>query len=95
MDWRAETPLLFTAPLYILLVKVAVLDDFNNEVHPLKAEAIDLPRKTTSSSSSQGSEGGLFIPLVFLPIFFFGGRSMTQVTSNTEAFEASKRIVSW
>lgn len=73
----------------VLVVKVAVVDDFNTELHPLKTETIELPRRTTSSSSSQGSQWNLFIP-----IFFFGGRSKTHITSSTEAFEASKKIVS-
>lgn len=68
-------------------IKVAVVDDFNTELHPLKTETIELPRTTTSSSSSQGSQWNLFIP-----IFFFGGRSKTHITSSTEAFEASKKI---
>lgn len=103
MDRRTSTPpfllsllllLLFTRVFPILVVKVAVVDDFNTELHPLKAETIELPRRTTSSSSSQGSQRNLFIPLIFLPIFFSSGRSKTQITSNTEAFEASKKIVS-
>lgn len=73
------------------VVKVAVLDDFNTEPHPLKAEAIELKKKSSSESSSKS---GFYVPFIFFPLFFFGGRSNTQVTSNTEAFEASKKIVS-
>lgn len=103
MDRRTSTPpfllpllllLLFTRVFPVLVVKVAVVDDFNTELHPLKAETIELPRSTTSSSSNEGSQRNLFIPLVFLPIFFSSRRSKTQITSNTEAFEASKKIVS-
>lgn len=77
----------------ILVVKVAVPEDFSTELHPLKAETIEVKR-STSSSDNQQNKKDLFIPLVFLPMFFFSGRSRTQITSNKEAFEASKKIVS-
>lgn len=77
----------------ILVVKVAVMEDFSTELHPLKAETIEVKR-SRSSSNDQQNKKDFFIPLVFLPMFFYSGRSRTQITSNKEAFEASKKIVS-
>lgn len=73
----------------ILVVKVAVPEDFSTELHPLKVETIALKRSTTSNQPNKNG-----IPPVFLPRLFFGGRSGTGITSNKQAFEASKKIVS-
>lgn len=76
-----------------MVVKVGVLEDFSTELHPLKAEIIDVKR-SSSSDNSQQNKNNLFVPIIFLPMFFYSGRSKTQVTSNKEAFEASKKMVS-
>lgn len=77
----------------VLVVKVGVLEDFSTELHPLHTESINL-KTPTSSENSQRDQNNLFVPIIFLPMFFFSGRSRTQVTSNKEAFEASKKMVS-
>lgn len=77
----------------VVVLKVGVLEDFSTEPHPLHTESIDLKR-STSSSSSQQDQNNFFFPIFFLPMFFYSGRSMTHVSSNKEAFEASKKTVS-
>lgn len=74
-----------------LAVKVGVLEDFNTEPHPLHTESVNFK---TSSSSQNNNQNDLFIPIVFLPLFFFHRSSMTRFSSNKEALEASKKIVS-
>ncbi|XP_076613704.1 complement component C6 [Chaetodon auriga] len=71
-------------------IKVGVLEDFSTEPQPLLAESIDLKR-STSSDNNQQDANSFFFPIFFLPMFFYSGRSMTQVSSNKEAFEASKK----
>lgn len=66
-------------------IKVGQLEDFNTEPKPLHTESIDA--KTSRSSASGQQSQNIF----FFPIFYFGGRSMKQSSSNKEAFEASKK----
>ncbi|XP_044030054.1 complement component C6 isoform X1 [Siniperca chuatsi] len=71
-------------------IKVGVVEDFSTEPQPLHTEPVSL--KTSSSSENSQQDGrNLFLPIFFLPMFFYSGRSMTQVSSNKEAFEASKK----
>lgn len=68
-------------------IKVGVVEDFSTEPQELHTEPISVKRSSSSESSHQ--EGG-YLFLFFLPIFYFGGSSNTQVSSNKQAFEASK-----
>uniref|UniRef100_A0A3Q3WFD4 Uncharacterized protein n=1 Tax=Mola mola TaxID=94237 RepID=A0A3Q3WFD4_MOLML len=70
-------------------IKVVILFDFNTEPHPLHTESVNFKR---SSSSQNNNQNDLFIPIVFLPLFFFHRSSMTKFSSNKEALEASKKI---
>nr|XP_046230774.1 complement component C6-like [Scatophagus argus] len=72
-------------------IKVGVLEDFSTEPQPLHSESIDV-KSSSSSESSDGHQGSFFLPFIFFPIFFYNGRYRTQITSNNEAFEASKKI---
>lgn len=77
----------------LFCVKAVELEDFSTEPQPLHAEFLHASKASSSSSSNQ-NQNKFFIPIIFLPMFFYSSRSNTQVTSNKEAFEASKKVVS-
>lgn len=77
----------------LFCVKAVALEDFSTEPQPLHAEFIHAS-KTSSSSNSHQDKNKFFIPIILLPMFFYSSRSSTQITSNKEAFEASKKVVS-
>ncbi|XP_058473381.1 complement component C6 isoform X2 [Solea solea] len=68
-------------------IKAGVLEDFSTEPKPLHSESLSL--KTSSSSDSTRPKKGDFF---FFPIFFLTRGHRTQLQSNKEAFEASKKI---
>lgn len=78
----------------VLVVKVGVLEDFSTEPHPLHTETISVKTSRSSHRADPENRNHLFVPFIFLPMFFYSGRSATGVTSNKEAFEASKKTVS-
>lgn len=65
-------------------IKVGQLEDFSTEPQPLHTESITLKR---SRSTAGGRDKSDFLYL----ILFFNQNSNTQVSSNKEAFEASKK----
>nr|AXB74598.1 complement component 6 [Planiliza haematocheilus] len=66
-------------------IKVGTLEDFNNEPHPLRTETLSVKTPTTERQSGS-QQGSMFL----FPIFYFSRSSQSQLTSNKEAFEASK-----
>lgn len=73
--------------MWLCFVKVGVLEDFNTEPQPLHSEVIDLKMSSSSGNSQQDRDS------FFFPIFFFSRKFRSGVTSNKEAFEASKKTV--
>ncbi|TDH01812.1 hypothetical protein EPR50_G00166580 [Perca flavescens] len=71
-------------------IKVGELEDFNNEPHTLHTEPINFQTSRSSEIGQQGQDA-FFIPIIFLPMFFFTGSSMSSSRTNKEAFEASKK----
>lgn len=71
-------------------IKVGVLEDFSTEPHQLHVEPIEVHTSTSSDNSQQGQDH-LFLPIFFFPLFFHGSRR-TQISSNKEAFDASKKM---
>ncbi|XP_053195648.1 complement component C6 [Scomber japonicus] len=67
-------------------IKVGVPEDFSIEPQPLQAEAINLKTSRSTPEISQSHPDSFF----FL-IFVFSRGSKTHVSSNKEAFEASKK----
>ncbi|XP_059213661.1 complement component C6 [Centropristis striata] len=68
-------------------IKVAELNDFSTEPKPLKTETISVKNSRSSASQQDPSRGTLFLPI----LFFLHRSSRSYVSSNKEAFEASKK----
>lgn len=62
------------------------MGDFSTEPHVVKTEPIDI-KKSSSSAKKEKDSDFLFA------LFYIGGGSRNQVSSNKEAFEASKKKV--
>nr|AIN76757.1 complement component 6 [Oplegnathus fasciatus] len=69
-------------------IKVGVVEDFSTEPRSLHTEPISVKTSHSSGDSQQDGNHGFFL---FFPLFIYGGRSRTQISSNKEAFEASKK----
>uniref|UniRef100_A0AAQ4PMH9 Complement component 6, duplicate 2 n=1 Tax=Gasterosteus aculeatus aculeatus TaxID=481459 RepID=A0AAQ4PMH9_GASAC len=65
-------------------IKVGELGDFSTEPHVVKTEPIDI-KKSSSSAKKEKDSDFLFA------LLYIGGGSRNQVSSNKEAFEASKK----
>uniref|UniRef100_A0A3B3DG18 Complement component 6, duplicate 2 n=1 Tax=Oryzias melastigma TaxID=30732 RepID=A0A3B3DG18_ORYME len=65
-------------------IKVGVVEDFSTEPQPLHSESVSIKR-TSSSSSFRGESDILFL------LLFLGRGSRSNIQSNKEAFEASKK----
>lgn len=66
-------------------IKVGQIEDFSTEQQQLKTEPIDFKTSSSSPETRTEGEGAFFFP------FFLHRRSMSQVSSHKEAFEASKK----
>lgn len=77
----------------IVVLKVGEVEEFSTADENVRTEPIDV-KKPSSNQNNQNDKSGLFIPLIFLPMFFYTSRSYTELSSNKEAFDSSKKTVS-
>ncbi|TMS08229.1 Complement component C6 [Larimichthys crocea] len=71
-------------------IKVGEVEEFSTADENVRTEPIDV-KKPSSNQNNQNDKSGLFIPLIFLPMFFYTSRSYTELSSNKEAFDSSKK----
>lgn len=73
----------------VVVVKVGALEDFSIKPQPLHTETISVKTSEASQKDPQRSTD-----IYFFPIFFYRRNLKTRVSSNKQAFEASKKTVS-
>ncbi|MEQ2280012.1 hypothetical protein AMECASPLE_015142 [Ameca splendens] len=66
-------------------IKVGVLEDFSTEHQPLVSESMEKKRESQIERGTQDPRGFLFF------LFYLHSSSRSRLTSNKEAFEASKK----